>query len=72
MEYENLSKIVLLDNAILTPLMCGRKYGTQNGVCSRESNVVHWFFETKSVIKKVFTELNMKKIHLQIMLSDVG
>jgi hypothetical protein len=41
MEYESATQKVLFGNAVLTPLMSGRKYDVipQNGDCSRESNV---------------------------------
>jgi hypothetical protein len=52
-EYENVTQEVLFGNAVLAALISGRKYDviSQNGECSRESNVLTWFFETKSVIK---------------------
>jgi hypothetical protein len=51
-EYENVTKKVLIGNAVSAALMSGRKYDVvpQNGDCSKES--VLWFFDTKSVIKK--------------------
>jgi hypothetical protein len=42
----------------------------KKGDCSRERNVHTLVFKTKSLSKcNVITELNMEKIHLQIMLS---
>jgi hypothetical protein len=69
-EYESVAQKVLFGNAVLTASISGRKYEviTQNGDCE-----YFGFFETKSVIKSnVVTKLNMKKIHIQITLSDVG
>jgi hypothetical protein len=52
-EYENVTKEVFFDNAVLAALMFGRKYDVipQNGNCSRESSVRILVFETKFVIK---------------------
>jgi hypothetical protein len=54
--------------------MSGRKYDVipQNGDCSRESNV-YFGFSKKSPLSNCnfVTELNMEKIHLQIMLSTL-
>jgi formylmethanofuran dehydrogenase subunit A len=57
-EYENVAQKVLFNNAILAALMSGRKYDviSQNGDCSRESNVRTLFFETKSAIKNRGTD----------------
>jgi uncharacterized protein YaiI (UPF0178 family) len=74
-EYENITKRVLFRDAVLAALMCGRKYDVtpQNGDCWRESNVRTLVFRNKVRYQKrnVVKELNMEKIHLQIMLSDV-
>jgi hypothetical protein len=52
MEYESVTQKVLFGNGVLSALMSGRKYVMpESGDCSRESNAIHWFFETKSVIK---------------------
>jgi hypothetical protein len=46
----------------------------QNGNCPRESNVRYFGFLKRSPLSKrnFVTKLNMERIHLQIMLSDVG
>jgi hypothetical protein len=52
MEYKNIIQKVLFDIAVLSALMCGRKYVIpQNDDCSSEARCVLWFFETESVIK---------------------
>jgi hypothetical protein len=52
-EYENVTQKVLFGNAVLAALVSGRKYDviTQNGDCSRESNVRTFVFRKRSVIK---------------------
>jgi hypothetical protein len=69
-EYENVTYKIVFGNAVLAPLMSERKYDVmpQNGNCSRESNV-RTFSSKQSPISKgnVLIELNMGKIHLQIM-----
>jgi hypothetical protein len=47
MKYENLTQQVLLGNAVLAILMCGRKYDviSQNGEYSRERNLVTLVFQ---------------------------
>jgi hypothetical protein len=70
MEYVSVTQNVLFDNAVLAALMFGRLYGAlpQNGDCLRKSGM-------RSLVtcyQNVVTELNMEKIPLHIMLSDVG
>jgi hypothetical protein len=63
MEYESATQKSLFGNTVLAALMSGRKYVIpQNG------------FSKQSPLSKrsVITECNMEKIHLQIMLSDIG
>jgi hypothetical protein len=74
MEYDSVTQKVLFCNTVLTALMPGRKYVIpQNGDCSRKSNVYFGFLKQSPLQKcNVVTELSMDKIHLQIMLSDVG
>jgi hypothetical protein len=76
MEYETVSHRVLFGNAILAALISERRYDviSQNGVCSKESNVHTLDFFKQSPLSKrgVVTELNMEDIHIQIMLSKVG
>jgi hypothetical protein len=74
-EYERITQKVLFSKSVLDALMSGRKYEAihQNGDCSRKNNVCTSVFRNKSPLSKrrVVTKLNMKMIHLQIMLPDV-
>jgi hypothetical protein len=60
MEYESVTQKVLFGDAILAALMSGRKY-----------DVIAQHVRTLSK-GNIVTELNIEKLHLKIMLSDVG
>jgi hypothetical protein len=66
-EYESVSQKVLFDNAALASVMSVRKYDVILHNCD-------FGFSKQSPLSKCnfVTELNMEKIHLQILLSDVG
>jgi hypothetical protein len=81
MKYENITqRVFLLGNVVLTAFMSGREHDviSQHGDCSRESPVCVLacasVFRNKVRYQIVasLAELNMEKIHLQIMLSDAG
>jgi hypothetical protein len=67
-EYESVTEKVLFGSAVLSALMSGRNYD------AIPQNVRTLVFRNRIPLSKriVATELNMKKIHLQIILSDVG
>jgi hypothetical protein len=74
-QHENITQNVLFGNAVLCTLLSGKKYDVipQNGDNSTESNVRILVFRKSPLSKcNVVTELIMGKVHLQIMLSDVG
>jgi hypothetical protein len=63
-EYENIIQKVSSNNPVLTTMMLGESM----------TSYLKLAFSKQSPLSKsnVVTELNMKKIHLQIMVSDVG
>jgi hypothetical protein len=75
-EYENVTQKVVFDNAVLVALKSERKCNaiSQNGDCSRKINMRIIVFSKQSPLSKrnVVTDLNMKKMHLQIMLPEFG
>jgi hypothetical protein len=68
MEYENVTQKVLFGDAVLAALLSERKYVVI------PQNVPTLVFSKQGPLSKcnVVTELNMEKIYLQVMLSDVG
>jgi hypothetical protein len=64
-EYVSVTQRVLFGYAILAAMMTGRNYDviSQNGDCSRESNVRTFFSSKQSSLSKrnIVTELNMYK-----------
>jgi hypothetical protein len=73
MEYKNITKL-LMEYKNITQKVSFRNVHSQHG-CLGEN--VTSYLNTRTVQEKlskdnVVTELNMEKIHIQIMLSDVG
>jgi hypothetical protein len=73
MEYESVTQNVLFGNAILAALMSGRTYVVipLKWRLFKRKQCVYLGFLKQSLLSKlnVVTELNMEKIHLQMMLT---